>query len=62
MHVWLSLWYTEDNKTRIDMTDIDFRRVASLLFALRLIGTAADPVKDGIELADKLLEEIQRTE
>lgn len=44
------------------MTDIDFRRVASLLFALRLIGTAADPVKGGVELADRLLKEIQQSE
>jgi hypothetical protein len=44
------------------MTDIDFRRLASLLFALRLYGAVEDPVKDGIEMAERLLEELQREE
>lgn len=45
-----------------DMTDIDFRRFASLLFALRLIGAADNPVSEGIKLADELLEELQQNE
>lgn len=44
------------------MTDIDFRRLASLLFALRLTGTSADPISDAVELADRLLDELQRNE
>lgn len=44
------------------MTDIDFRRIASLLFALKLTGSAADPIKDAVELADKLLNELQENE
>ena len=44
------------------MTDIDFRRFASLLFSLKLIGLSTNPIKDGIELADELIEEIQRDE
>jgi hypothetical protein len=44
------------------MTDIDFRRFASLFFALRLIGAAENPVSDGIKLADKLLKELQQNE
>jgi hypothetical protein len=44
------------------MTDIDFKRLASLLFALRLAGTSADPVSDAVELADRLLKELQRDE
>lgn len=44
------------------MTDIDFRRFASLLFALRMIGVAADPIKDAVNLADELLEELQKNE
>lgn len=44
------------------MTDIDFRRLASLLFAVRLMGIADDPIKEGIKYADKLLEELQRNE
>lgn len=41
------------------MTDIDFRRLASLLFALRLIGVAEDPVGEGIKIADRLLEDLR---
>ena len=41
------------------MTDIDFRRLASLLFALRLIGVAQDPVKDAVNIANRLLAELQ---
>lgn len=44
------------------MTDIDFRRLASLLFALRLIGVVADPVKDAVETTDRLMEELQLKE
>lgn len=44
------------------MTDIDFRRIVSLLFALRFIGVSDDFAKDAVEAADKLLEEIQRNE
>ena len=44
------------------MTDIDFRRFASLLFALRMIGVASDPIKDAVNLADELLEELQKNE
>jgi hypothetical protein len=44
------------------MTDIDFRRFASLFFALRLIGVVANPVSDGIKMADELLEELQQNE
>ena len=44
------------------MTDIDFRRIASLLFALRLIGISENFAKDAVNAADKLMEEIQRGE
>lgn len=44
------------------MTDIDFRRLASLLFTLRLLGVAEDPIKEAVKTADKLLEELQRNE
>ena len=58
--VWLSFRNAE-RKLR-DMTDIDFRRFASLLFALRLIGVADNPLSEGIKLADELLEELQQNE
>ena len=41
------------------MTDIDFRRFASLLFALQLLGIAKDPIKEAVGLADRLLKELQ---
>ena len=44
------------------MTDIDFKRMASLLFALKLIGKVTDPVDSGIELADRLLKQLQKEE
>jgi hypothetical protein len=44
------------------MTDIDFRRLASLLIALRLIGVSDDPIKDAIEQANRLLDELQHIE
>ena len=49
-------------QTDIAMTDIDFRRLASLLFALKLLGTSEDPVKEAARLADRLLTECQRFE
>ena len=44
------------------MTDIDFRRLASLLFALRLIGKTEDPVGDAVRQADELLGKLQQLE
>jgi len=44
------------------MTDIDFRRFASLLFALQLKGVAKNPIKEAVRLANELLHELQRQE
>jgi hypothetical protein len=44
------------------MTDIDFRRFASLLFALQLNGAIEDPIVVAAELADKLLQELRQYE
>lgn len=44
------------------MTDIDFRRLASLLFTLQLNGLVNNPTKKAVKLADKLLKELQRNE
>lgn len=44
------------------MTDIDFRRFASLLFALKLVGITETPTSDGIKFANQLLKELQRCE
>lgn len=60
--VWLSLWIGESQQKLIGMTDIDFRRFASLLFALQLIGASEDPIKDAVGFADRLLKELQLNE
>lgn len=61
MTVWLDICPFRLTNKRA-MTDIDFRRLASLLFALKLIGRAADPVDSGIDLADRLLQQLQQNE
>lgn len=45
-----------------NMTDIDFRRMASLLFALRLIEVADNPIHEAVEMADKLMDELRLKE
>ena len=45
-----------------DMTDIDFRRFASLFFALQLAGVSEKPIADAVRLANELLEELQKYE
>ena len=60
--VWLSLWIGESQQKLIGMTDIDFRRFASLLFALQIFWTSKDPIKDAVGYADKLLKELQLKE
>lgn len=59
--VWLSFRNMQKKKLR-DMTDIDFRRFASLLFALQLKGVAKNPIKEAVRLANELLHELQRQE
>ena len=56
------MWIGERQQKLIGMTDIDFRRFASLLFALQLVGVVGDPIGEGIKLADRLLKELQLNE
>lgn len=44
------------------MTDIDFRRMASLLLLLHLYDKTCDPVREAVQLADELLAELNRDE
>lgn len=44
------------------MTDIDFRRFASLFFALHLYGISETPITDAVRLANELLDELQKQE
>lgn len=56
------MWIGASQQKLIGMTDIDFRRFASLLFALQLLWTSKDPVKDAVGYADQLLKELQLNE
>lgn len=44
------------------MSDIDFIRLSALVFATRLIGTAADPVREGTDLAERLFNKLKEKE
>lgn len=44
------------------MTDIDFRRFASLLFALQLVGVTDKPITEAVKFANQLLSELQKCE
>ena len=44
------------------MPDIDFIRLSALAFAIRLTGHSADPVKEAVEMAERLFDELNRKE
>ena len=44
------------------MTDIDFIRLSALVFATKLIGKAADPISEGTEMAERLLNKLKEKE
>ena len=44
------------------MSDIDFIRLSALVFATRLIGETTNPVSEGIELAERLLNKLKEKE
>lgn len=44
------------------MTDIDFIRLSALVFATRLIGHTADPVSEGLEMAERLFHQLKEKE
>ena len=44
------------------MTDIDFIRLSALVFATRLIGHTADPVSEGMDMAERLLNKLKEKE
>jgi hypothetical protein len=46
----------------IRMTDIDFIRLSALVFATRLIGKTADPVSEGVEMAERLFNKLKQKE
>lgn len=44
------------------MTDIDFLRFSALVFATRLIGKAADPIREGTDMAERLFNILKEKE
>jgi hypothetical protein len=44
------------------MTDIDFIRLSALVFATRLIGSSADPISEGIDMAERLFNKLKEKE
>ena len=44
------------------MTDIDFIRLSALVFATRLIGRSADPISEGIDMAERLFNKLKEKE
>ena len=46
----------------LTMTDIDFIRLSALVFATRLIGKTADPISEGTDMAERLLNKLKEKE
>ena len=46
----------------IRMADIDFIRLSALVFATRLIGQTADPISEGVEMAERLFNKLKEKE
>ena len=54
--------FHEIKHAHIKMTDIDFIRLSALVFATRLIGHTADPVSEGMDMAERLLNKLKEKE
>ena len=46
----------------LHMTDVDFIRLSALVFATRLIGKTKDPISEGTEMAERLLNKLKEKE
>ena len=44
------------------MTDVDFIRLSALVFATKLIGHTPDPVSEGLEMAERLFNNLKQKE
>ena len=44
------------------MTDIDFIRLSTLVFVARLIGKVSDPVREGVEMAERMFDTLNQKE
>lgn len=59
---WHALCLSNDRFNISKMTDIDFIRLSALVFATRLIGKAADPISEGMEMAERLFNKLKEKE
>ena len=46
----------------VRMSDVDFIRLSALVFATRLIDRSADPISEGIDMAERLFNELAKKE
>ena len=44
------------------MSDVDFIRLSALVFAIKLIGKTADPINEGMEMAERLFNKLKEKE
>lgn len=44
------------------MTDIDFIRIAALVFATKLMGKAIDPVGEAVDMAERMYNRLKEKE
>ena len=44
------------------MTDIDFIRLSALVLVARLIGHTPDPVSEGVEMAERMFNQLKQKE
>ena len=44
------------------MTDLDFIRLSALVFTIKMIGRASDPIAEGTEMAERLFNKLKEKE
>lgn len=62
LFVWHGICHIRSGETKVHMTDLDFIRLSALVFATRLIGRTADPVSEGMEMAERLFNKLKEKE
>ena len=60
--LWHTICLCSVGINTLQMTDIDFIRLAAFAFAMQLIGKSQDPVNDGIEMAERLFNKLKEKE
>lgn len=62
LFVWHVMCDKNIGEIKLHMTDVDFIRLSALVFATKLIGTAVDPVSEGMEMAERLFNKLKEKE